>query len=143
MPSVSSAQPLSTQPQRILVVEDEDLVLKVVLRLLQHHGFETAGARDGAEAIALTRGVIERGQPFSAVIVDSNLPNGLSGRETLKILRRLDHSMRAILTSGDLSRIALVADPSYDAVVPKPFEMESLRRTLVNLLAQPPRQAAA
>jgi two-component system, cell cycle sensor histidine kinase and response regulator CckA len=134
---------LRTPLPRILVVEDEDLVLKVVLRLLQHHGFQATGVRDGSEAIALMREVLERGEHFSAAIVDSNLPNGLSGRETLKILRRLDGSMRAILTSGDLSRVALVADPSYDAVVPKPFEMESLRRTLECLLSQPPRRVAA
>jgi DNA-binding response OmpR family regulator len=120
---------------RILIVEDEELVLNVVTRLLKHNGFQVTGVHDGPEAIALTREALDQGLGFSAAIVDSNLPNGLSGRETLKVLRRLDGKMRAILTSGDLSRIALVADPSYDAVVPKPFEFESLRKTLENLLA--------
>jgi DNA-binding response OmpR family regulator len=120
---------------RILVVEDEEMVLNVVTRLLKHNGFQVTGVHDGTEAIALTREALDKGQNFSVAIVDCNLPNGLSGRETLKVLRRLDHTMRAILTSGDLSRIALVADPSYDAIVPKPFEFESLRKTLVNLLA--------
>lgn len=130
-----------TAGQRILIVEDEDSVLKVVTRLLLHHGYEAVGARDGAEAIALMRSTLEKGECFAAAIVDANLPNGLSGRDTLHILRRLDVNMRAILTSGDLSRVALVADPAYDAVVPKPFEIDSLRNTLELLLSQPQRRA--
>lgn len=121
---------------RILVVEDEEMVLKVVMRLLHHNGFHAIGVHDGVEAIAVAREALDNGEKFSIAVVDCNLPNGLSGRDTLKVLRRLDGSIRGILTSGDLSRIALVADPSYDAVIPKPYEFESLRKTLENLLAR-------
>jgi|GEM_PF-3233084 len=126
---------------RILVVDDEDMVLRVTQRLLEQIGYQTVGMRDGLEAIAYMRKIQGTETTVAAAIVDENLPNGLSGRETLRIIRRICPSIGAILTSGDLSGVRLVADPGFDTVISKPYDAATLKGTIQCLLAR--KKAAA
>lgn len=124
----------------ILVVDDDELVRKVVLRLLDFLGYDALGAGDENEAVSLFDNHRKLGSPFDAVILDHRLPGGRNGKEVLKALRKMEPSIKAILTSGDLGQ-----DPSFliqeakrnglwQGVIPKPFEMDSLRQTLKEVL---------
>jgi two-component system cell cycle response regulator DivK len=42
-----------TQPELILIVEDNELNLELVRDLLQHHGYDTVEARNAADALTL------------------------------------------------------------------------------------------
>ena len=75
--------------KRILIVEDNDLNLKLFRDLLGAHGYETIETKEGMEAIGLTR----REQP-DLILMDIQLPE-ISG---LDVTRRLkaDESTRDI-----------------------------------------------
>jgi len=52
MPATSSA-PDATPAQRILVVDDEPILVRLLVRVLRSHGYDVRGAADGREALAL------------------------------------------------------------------------------------------
>ena len=52
-PGESGTRPATAHPRRVLLVEDEDMVRKVVSRMLTSRGFEVHAAASGAEAMAL------------------------------------------------------------------------------------------
>ena len=59
-------------------------------------GFDTLVAKDGATAIQLFR---ENGAEIGLVLLDLSMP-GLSGEQTFEELRRLDPTVRVLLSSG-------------------------------------------
>jgi CheY-like chemotaxis protein len=123
---------------RILIVDDEKIVRRVIARTLEGHGYETVAATDGTEALAR----VEQDGPFAAVVLDLSMP-GMSGAETLAELRRIDPSVPVLLTSGySESREALRTSEGV-AFLAKPFEPRALVDALQALLGcglrpQPP-----
>jgi len=68
---------------RILVVDDDALNLRIAARLLRGLGHSGALANNGGKALQL---VAE--QTFHLMMLDINMPQGLSGLDTLTQLRR-------------------------------------------------------
>ncbi len=68
---------------RVLLVDDEPNIRKMVGALLQSEGFETAEAPNGAAALA----AVERDTP-DAVLLDLMMPGGPDGLATLEHLNR-------------------------------------------------------
>jgi two-component system chemotaxis response regulator CheY len=69
-------------PPRILVVDDASLVRAYYCRTLEAHGFETAVALNGLEAMEKVLA-----QAFDLLIVDINMPT-MDGLTFLRTLRR-------------------------------------------------------
>ncbi len=80
----------------VLVVDDEEAVREVINSVLEVAGFDTLVARDGAAAVQLFR---ENRTEIGLVLLDLSMP-GLSGEQTFEELRRLDPTVRVLLSSG-------------------------------------------
>lgn len=84
-------------PLRILVADDEPLILKGIQRVLQARGHDVVLARDGHEARALVETLT-----FDAVLLDVGMPG--SG---LRVAQALIEDMRfdgpVVLMTGDLA----------------------------------------
>ena len=80
----------------VLVVDDEEAVREVINSVLEFAGFDTLVAKDGSTAVQLFR---ENGAEIGIVLLDLSMP-GLSGEQTFKELRRLDPTVRVLLSSG-------------------------------------------
>lgn len=89
-----TARPHTTQ--RILVIDDEPGIRKVIDRLLKQFGFETLLAENGEDGIRL---FAAEGENVALVLLDWNLP-GRSGRETLAALLDRRPDLRVILVTG-------------------------------------------
>lgn len=83
--------------KRILIVEDNDLNLKLFRDLLMAHGYETLETKDGLEAIMLTRN-----ERPDLVLMDIQLPE-ISG---LDVTRRLK-------SDESISNIPIVAVTAF------------------------------
>lgn len=80
----------------ILVVDDEEALLRAQTMLLKHQGFSVLTARGGLEAIREAR--VQR-EPIAAALLDLTMPQ-LSGLETLRTLREIIPGLPVLLTSG-------------------------------------------
>jgi PAS domain S-box-containing protein len=110
---------------RILVVDDDEMILRVVSSMLDTLGYEYAVARDGIEGCnEYVRAKADQ-HAFAAVLLDATIPNGLSGEEALKLLLEADPDARVILCSGytesDLFKEA--CQLGFKAILAKPFSM--------------------
>ena len=122
---------------RILVMDDEQMILDVCVRMLQHLGYEAEAAADGAEAVELYVAARAAGQPFDAVILDITVPGGMGGKQALERLLKEDPDTRAIVSSG-YSNDPIMADHQahgFQGIAVKPYDIKALSQALRTVLA--------
>jgi PAS domain S-box-containing protein len=112
--------PGEVQGARVLVVDDEPMVLKSVSRLLRRLVPEIATAPDGEEALRL----MEEGGPFDAVLVDFSMPDMDGGEVTREVKRRWPE-VPVLIMSGYVRSPDDVS--AADGVIAKPFSGKELR----------------
>ena len=127
---------------RVLVMDDEDLVLSTSDMMLRHLGYDTVLTRDGDEAVEAYRRALDAGQPFDAVIVDLTVPGGMGGKDALVHLLSLDPDAKVIVSSGYSTDpvMAQYAAHGFAAVVTKPYKVGELDRALKEALASEPKE---
>ena len=102
--------------KRILVVEDESKIARLVRDYLEHAGFEVAVAGDGDVALAEAR----RSRP-DLVVLDLGLP-GRDGLDVARGLRRVSNVPIVMLTArGDETDRIVGLELGADDYVVKPF----------------------
>jgi len=113
--------------ETILVVEDEDGVRALVMRVLQDLGYRLLQASSGPRAIEVAR---EYGATIDMLITDIVMPDGMNGIELAERLRATRPSLRVIFTSGYLADVSRDDIPSRDsdAFLAKPFSLSELAR---------------
>lgn len=115
--------------QAVLVADDQPGVREVVRLLLKRHGFKTAVASDGGEALERWRA-----ETFSAIVMDVSMPR-VDGVSALAEIRAEDETFPVLMISGypeNLNEQALQRDP-YVRVLQKPFSATALRSALTEL----------
>ncbi len=144
---VSSERPkreaLPTGTGRILVMDDEDAIRMLAVRMLERSGYQVAGARDGAEAIALFEDAKASGRGFDAVLLDLTVPGGMGGKDAAVRLRAIDPSVRLIVSSGysDDPVMAEFQKYGFDAVLGKPWTVTQLSQIFTRVLQSAQRGA--
>ena len=113
--------------ERILVVDDEELVSELITRMLEHLGYPVVCVSSGQEALAL----IKKKEKFDAVVLDMNMPT-MSGKETLHKLKKIKPGLPVIISTG-YSNAALeptLLNELVDGFLQKPYQMEELSKVL-------------
>jgi two-component system, cell cycle sensor histidine kinase and response regulator CckA len=124
-PAASLPPPVVKATGRILVIDDEEMILSVVRSMLGTLGYECAVAQDGAEGFHEYVRAKRVGNPFAAVLLDATIPNGVSGEEALKLLLEADPNARVILCSGyaDGDLFKKAEQLGFKAFLAKPFSI--------------------
>ncbi len=125
------AKPISGQG-RVLVMEDEEIVGRVVTDMLKRVGYEATVVRDGNDAIELYKKSKESNNPFDVVILDLTIPGGMGGKETINELLKIDPEIITIVSSG-YSNDPIMADYKkygFKDVITKPYEIEELSKVI-------------
>jgi CheY-like chemotaxis protein len=125
--------------EKVLLMDDEEMVRNVVGEMLKMVGHEVACARNGEEAIRLFLEARKSQSPFSAVIVDLNVPDGMGGKETVERLREIDSRVKAVVSSGypDDPIMTNYREYGFHAVISKPFRVSELSDTLRQVRCAP------
>lgn len=114
----------------ILIVEDDNDINHMLKDLLRQHGYETAQAFSGTEALLY----IEKEQP-AAVILDLMLP-GMNGEDLLARIKEINSGIAVIISSAKdavQTRIELLRAGADDYII-KPFDTEELLARLEAVL---------
>jgi PAS domain S-box-containing protein len=121
---------------RILVMDDEESLRKLVCAMLQRLGYEVEVAADGRQAIEMYRRAMEQNRDFDAVVMDLTVPGGIGGKDAIRDLLRIDPGVRAIVSSGyaDDPVLADYERHGFKAIVPKPFGSAELGAALDQVL---------
>ncbi|MEO0446662.1 MAG: ATP-binding protein, partial [Verrucomicrobiota bacterium] len=85
---------------RILVLEDEHPIRRLICSTLAKKGYEVDEAIHGQEAIDHYRTALTKGSPYDLLIVDLTIENGMGGVEAMSHLRKLDPNVLALVSSG-------------------------------------------
>lgn len=121
---------------RILVMDDEENVRKIVGAMLRNLGYEVAFANDGNEAIEMYRDALTSGPLFDIVIMDLTIPGGMGGREAVKHLIEMSPAVKVVVSSG-YSDDPVMADHEkygFSGVISKPYHIEELSECLHRLI---------
>ncbi len=112
---------MKTKAEKILLVEDEEKMARVVELELVHEGYEVTKTFDGVAGLAQA----ESGG-FDLVLLDVMLP-GLNGMEVLRRLRRTSDVPVILLTARDavVDKVSGL-DTGADDYITKPFVIEEL-----------------
>jgi two-component system, OmpR family, KDP operon response regulator KdpE len=106
---------------KILVVDDDPQIRRVMKATLVSHGYEVIEARTGEEGLELAG----REAP-SLVLLDMNMP-GMDGLETCRALRAVSDVPVIVLTVRNTEKDKVAAlDAGGDDYVTKPFGIEEL-----------------
>jgi CheY-like chemotaxis protein len=140
--SVPVAAKTQTGTERVLVMDDEEPVRKLLEFALRGLGYEVRTAQDGAEAIALYEEAKTTASPFDAVLLDLTVRGGMGGVEAARKLKELDPASRLIVSSGYSASPVLsdFARYGFDAVLPKPWSMPELSEVIRRVVVSTPDQ---
>lgn len=127
-PEAEDSHSDTTGHERILLVEDDDMVRVHVMAQLIDLGYEVVAASTAAEALDRLRET----SAFDLLFTDIVMPGGMNGRELADEARRINPSLPVLFTSG-YAENAIVhhgrLDPGVQ-LLPKPYRRRDLAAKL-------------
>lgn len=127
------------QGVRVLVVDDEEMVLTVAGEMLDYLGCSTRTCRNGREGVRMVQ---KSPKDFDLVILDMMMPK-MGGKDALLRIKKINPSMRVLLASGysmEKNVFEYASDPSVQ-FIQKPFRLKELSEKMKKILAFSPKRA--
>lgn len=118
----------------ILLMDDEEMIRKVTSKMLEELGYRVETARNGEEAISKFK---EPGDnPFDLIILDLTVQGGMGGKETVREIRKINPSVKALVSSGYSNDLALsnFSEFGFDNYLVKPFTLSDLSEKITETL---------
>ena len=114
--------------KKLLIIDDEEVVLRTAARMLASLGFTAVTVKDGAEGIDVFLRARDEGEPFDVVITDLTIPGGIGGREVVTQLLQIDPGTKVIIASGYSNDPVMgrFEEYGFKGVIRKPFRMSEL-----------------
>ena len=121
------------KPKTVLIVEDNELNMKLFHDLLEAHGYDIIGTRDGMEALR-----IARDRHPDLILMDIQLPE-VSGLEVTKLIKEDDRlksipviAVTAFAMKGDEEKIR---EGGCEAYIAKPISVSHFLETVKKFLS--------
>jgi nitrogen-specific signal transduction histidine kinase len=123
-----------TKKQKILVVDDEDVVRELIKGVLADEPTEILEAPDGTKALEIFK---EHHGSIDLVILDMIMP-GIKGDEVLREMRLIRKDIKVIISSGFMSEEQRDSLKKYkvDAFLDKPFRDKDVIHTIIEVLSK-------
>jgi DNA-binding response OmpR family regulator len=116
---------------RLMVVDDDPLLVKTFRDILERDGHAVVTAGGGQEAVDLLQAMRPGDEPFAAVITDLGMPH-VDGRRVASVVKMVSPDTHVILLTGWGQK--LIADdevpPNVDHILSKPPKLSDFRSTL-------------
>jgi Response regulator containing CheY-like receiver, AAA-type ATPase, and DNA-binding domains len=120
---------------RVLVVDDDPLLIKSLRDILEMDGHLVVTANGGQAGIEAFRAGLERKEPFAVVLTDLGMPY-VDGRQVAAAIKAASAWTPVILLTGWGQRLVAEGDvpPNVDRVLNKPPKLRDLREALAQVL---------
>ncbi len=117
--------------KKVLIIDDNNLNLKVAHKLLDRYNCEVEEASSGDECL----NIINRGGKFDLLLMDEMMP-GMSGSEVMKILKDNGYSVPIVVLTADVDIDARgkYLKKGYDDYLAKPIRIKELENVLKKYL---------
>ncbi len=126
----SSAKP---SPLRILCIDDETTIRRLMQEMLQHDGHDVETAESGELGIGAFEKARSHGKPFDVVITDLGMPH-MDGREVAQALKKEDPDLPVFMLTGWGDFISEDKNQPVDAILAKPPRLNEIRHRLQELV---------
>ncbi|PWC39085.1 ATP-binding protein [Azospirillum sp. TSO35-2] len=134
-PTIATAPAVAPdQPLRILLVEDNALVLLATVEGLTLEGFTVETAEHGVAALEL----LEHDTDFDLVVSDVVMPHGVSGIDLARRIRERWPHLRVLLASGYSPESLATMGADTASVLAKPFTPDQLAARIRTIVASTP-----
>lgn len=147
LPAHPSAQPVAQQQEseatgisgRVLFMDDEESICRMVTTLLEKMGFSVTAVREGGAVLREYTRAQQSGRPFDVVLMDLTVPGGMGGRDAMEALRQMDPGVKAVVSSGYSSDpvLANYREHGFRGRVVKPYRAADLAKVLREVMAEP------
>jgi DNA-binding response OmpR family regulator len=118
---IKNPDKIASKRIRILVVDDDSNILRMIQRILELEGFEVVTASDGESALELFNKTA-----FALVLLDIMMP-GIDGLSVCKTIRRMSNTPIIMITAkGNVNEKLQGFDAGADDYVTKPFPTKEL-----------------
>ena len=113
----------SAAGESVLVVEDEEQVRAIVVKILEHAGYRVCAVSSGHDAIDMVR---DRAPVFDLALLDVVMP-GLSGPETYSELLKYAPNLPVVFSSGHMDRATFAPlAAGRHTLLAKPYSRQEL-----------------
>jgi len=115
---------------RILVVDDDENIRKVLTTILEDEGYVVEAVENGKKAVEKTKKSF-----YNLALIDIRLPD-MEGTELLTKMKDTTPKMRKIIITGypTLQNAIEAVNRGADAYILKPFDMEKVLQTIKDQL---------
>ena len=129
--------PVASSGQRILVVDDNPINLKVAQAMLMRLGYRAEAVTSGADALTALQDATNAQQPYAAVLLDSHMPE-LDGPATAQAIRSRWGDQAPVMIGASASSLGQDRERCLAAgmadYLGKPLDLEQLAHGLHRLL---------
>ncbi len=141
--SGASESPTTRGPLRLLLVDDDPILLKSLRATMALDNHQTVEMHGGEAGIAAFQEALARGTPFDAVITDLGMPK-VDGRQVSAAIKAMSPRTPVIMLTGWGRRLLAERDlpPHVDIVISKPPTLPELRTAIASLCGQPQPEGA-
>lgn len=121
---------------KILLMDDEQIILEVTEEVLKFLGYEVMFAREGQAALDLYKQEKNAGAPFDLVILDLSVPQGMGGKEAIGLFKAFDPEVKAVVSTGYSNDPAVLDFRGYgfSGKLSKPYKINDLKKVLEHLI---------
>lgn len=121
---------------KILVLDDDELILDVLSEILSSLGYEVVGTLDGTDTCEKYIQARNDGKPFDVVIVDITIPGGMGGKEAMPHILACDPQARVIVSSGYAHDpiMANYKDYGFVSALAKPYDVSTIGVAIKNVM---------
>ncbi|RIE12490.1 response regulator [Candidatus Cryosericum hinesii] len=135
---VSGSLPRSARGESVLIVDDEDVVRSVAVKVLSGLGYHVIDTADPVNALAIYK---DSWLSIDLVLVDMMMPH-MNGKDLFEKLREINPSVAAILMSGYDATDTPFASTGFVAFIPKPYTLQELATRVRQSLSTPAARAS-
>ncbi len=135
VPESGSGHRPSITPQRILIVDDEDILREILGELLMEDGHTVTSVSNGFDAVEMYK---KNWEEIDLVILDMVMP-GLNGRDTFAEMKKINAGVKVILSSGFsmTDETDKMLREGIAGFIHKPFQKNELLR-IISIAVNPP-----